>query len=214
MRLTATRITPSRLVSLIASSALLLAPSAWAATFDITPGGLNRIAFESDAPFETITGISNGVGGSLTVDLTDLSKTRGKVVVPVASIKTGISKRDEHLASEDWLDAGTHPVLTFEITGIDLPAGGLVDGQSVKGKVTGKLTIKGKTRTTTAAVKISFHKATEQTKKAWIDNDVLRVKGLFKVNIRDFGVIPPEHIAGVKVADEVEIKVNLTPMLK
>ncbi len=43
---------------------------------------------------------------------------------------------------------------------------------------------------------------------------MLRVKGLFKINIRDFGVNPPDNIAGVKVADEVEIKVNLTPMLK
>ncbi len=214
MRLHANTLAPSRLALCVAVAALLAGPSTLAATFDITPGGLNRVAFENDAPFETVTGISNGVGGSLSVDLSDLSKTTGKVVVPVKSIKTGITKRDEHLASDAWLDAGAHPELTFEITRADLPAGGLADGQSVKGKVTGKLTIKGKTKTVTAAVKISFHKATEKTRKAWIKNDVLRVKGLFKINIRDFGVNPPDNIAGVKVADEVEIKVNLTPMLK
>ncbi len=201
------------LTTLAAGALLLGAPAALADTFAMSPGGLNRISFENDAPFETITGISNSVSGSLQVDLRDLSRAKGEVSIPVTSIQTGIAKRDEHLHSEMWLDAKRHPNLKLVVDRIE---GGeaLSDGKSTTVKVHGKLTIKGKTNTIIAPAKISFHKATEKTKKAWITSDALRVRALVKINIRDYGVIPPDNLAGIKVADEVEIKASLTALKK
>ncbi|MGM0578648.1 MAG: YceI family protein [Myxococcota bacterium] len=206
----------AHLFTITLAAAALLGPTALAATFEMSPkqGGLNTVRFENEAPFETITGVTNHVEGSLEVDLDDASKTTGKVKVPVTAIKTGIAERDEHLASPEWLDAESHPHITFEIDRVEAPSKKLDNGDSLEAKVHGRITIKGETKPIVAATRISYHEATERTRKAWIKGDVLRVKALFKLNIRDFGIEPPEHIAGVKVSDEVTVKIGLTPAKK
>lgn len=200
-------------LGLFLAVALLAAPSAAAETFKMSAkaAGLNRVTFDNDAPFETISGVANGVTGEFTLDLAKPNSATGRLVIPVAAIKTGIDMRDEHLRAPDWLDAAKHPNITFEITKVDLKGDLATDGGTAKGRVTGRITIKGKTRNVTAVAKVSYHKSSEILRKAWIQGDALRVRAGFKINIRDFGINPPDNIAGVKVADEVEIKVNLTP---
>ncbi|MEZ4268604.1 MAG: YceI family protein [Myxococcota bacterium] len=197
-------------VALMASAAL-----AEATSFKMSPeqGGLNRIAFENDAPFEAITGVTSAVTGELKVDLANPSAATGSLSIPVESIRTGIPMRDEHLQGADWLDAKAHPTISFTIDKVETKAKALADGKKVEATVSGNITIKGVTKPVKAKAFITFRKATEETKKAWIKTDVLVVRAVFKLNIRDFGVNPPEHIAGVKVADEVEVKVSLTPAM-
>lgn len=197
-------------VALIASTAL-----AEATTFKMNPeqGGLNRVLFENDAPFESITGVTSAVTGELKVDLKNPSTATGSLSIPVESIRTGIPNRDGHLQSEEWLNAKAYPTIGFVIDKIETAAKELTDGTKVEATVSGKITIKGVTKPVTAKAFVTFRKATEETKKVWIKTDVLVVRAVFKLNIRDFGVNPPEHLAGVKVADEVEVKVSLTPAM-
>ncbi|MCB9728086.1 MAG: YceI family protein [Deltaproteobacteria bacterium] len=184
-------------------------------TFKMSPeqGGLNRVVFENDAPFEVITGITNAVSGEVKVDLANPSMATGTVSIPVDSIKTGIPTRDEHLQGEQWLDAKAHPQITFEIDKIDTKAKALKPGEKVEATVHGKITIKGVTKPVKAKAFVTYRKATEETKKVWIKTDVLVIRAVFTLNIRDFGIIPPEHLAGVKVADQVEVKVSLSPAM-
>ena len=70
------------------------------------------VTFESQADVETIHGITNQLSGVVTADL---KKGQAKINldVPVASLRTGIDLRDEHLRSPNWLDADNYPKITF-----------------------------------------------------------------------------------------------------
>ncbi|MEU8028234.1 YceI family protein [Streptomyces sp. NPDC049099] len=63
----------------------------------------------------------------------------GTVTVDAASLDTRHAKRDTHLRSADFLDAGTHPEITFAVRGADRLAG---DGV----RITGRLTVRGVSR--------------------------------------------------------------------
>lgn len=196
---------------LIVLLALAVPTAALADSFTLTDTGLNRVTFESEAPFETITGISTSTTGAFRVDLAAPGTVAGNVEIPVNTLKTGNGTRDEHLTQEQWLNAGAHPKISFKIESATFPGGSkLGAGSKIKGKAKGSITIKGVTKVVEVPVVVSYHAASDKLARLGIKGDVLRVKGLFKLNIRDFGVVPPEHIAGIKVADEVSIKVDLT----
>ena len=42
----------------------------------------------------------------------------GRIQIRVASVKTGVGKRDEHLRSADFFDADNFPEITIDVTGI------------------------------------------------------------------------------------------------
>jgi len=42
----------------------------------------------------------------------------GRLVIQAASLKTGMGKRDEHLRSADFFDAGNFPQITIEVNGL------------------------------------------------------------------------------------------------
>ncbi|MCK7526563.1 MAG: hypothetical protein MZV64_57720 [Ignavibacteriales bacterium] len=71
-------------------------------TFNFADKRRNQATFFSTTPLEDITGLSNDVKGSVTFNVGDLKTLKGKVIVSVASIKTGIDMRDGHYA-KCWL---------------------------------------------------------------------------------------------------------------
>src|SRR5690242_9461254 len=100
----------------VLTSAFATLASAQARTFESRNDGGSRIQFISDAPLETITGVTTHVTGQLTVDPNNLATARGTIAVRIATIRTGIDLRDEHLRAENWLNAQAYPNATFEIT--------------------------------------------------------------------------------------------------
>lgn len=203
-----------RFLSRGALAALLLCATAATAaagdtTFQFAEGGLNKVTFTSNAPFEDIVGINNATGGELTLDLEAPARSaKGKVTLKMDQFKTGIDLRDEHFRSDQWLDTKAHPTATFEITKVE-GEGKLAFGAKLKGKVHGKLTIKGVTKPVVADVTVSYHKHTPQMKKVWINNHLLVVKGSFKINVKDFGVKGAPQLFGQKVAEEVDVQLKL-----
>ncbi len=186
-----------------------------AETFNVPPGNIQLVEFESEADIETIRGISTAVSGKLDVNLASPGNVTGKVVVPVATIKTGNTTRDEHLAEPNWLDAKSHPNLTFELVSASFKdTKALAAGVSLRGKATGKLTIKGVTKTITVPIRIKYIAASDKLKKLYIQGNALRVKSTFEVTLADFGIKPPDQLIGAKVAEVVTIKVALTAVDK
>lgn len=153
---------------------------------------------ESVTDFETFTGRTDRVAGTLTFDPVKRTGS-GSLTVDVASIDTGIAMRNDHMKGGMWLDAEKHPTITFNTTKV----------QHVKGdlyKVTGSYTMKGVTKTITTDATVKHLKASDATAKAGFKGDVLQVKTAFKVKLSDFGITIGGAATG-KVNNEVTISV-------
>jgi polyisoprenoid-binding protein YceI len=174
--------------------------AAQAHTFEVDSSA-SQIQFVSDAPLERFTGTSKKVTGEVTVDPAKVAQTKGKLIVEVASIKTGIDLRDEHLRKENWLDAAKHPNAEFVITNVS-GVEKLQAGQAVDATVTGKFTLHGVTRETTAQVKVRYTPA-EGGKP-----DALHITGSFTVKLEDHKVSIPSVVA-LKVSPNIVVNVDI-----
>ena len=85
-------------------------------TFDFKdPKGVNHAKFTLDAPLETISGVANGVSGTLTIDPDQPSATQGTIQVATASLHVENPIMKEHMLGGDWLDAAKHPAIGFTV---------------------------------------------------------------------------------------------------
>jgi polyisoprenoid-binding protein YceI len=86
----------------------------------------------------TVRGKFDNVEGVIDFDPANPAAASVEVKILASSIATGMEPRDNHLRSADFLDAANHPYLTFKSTKIRI-----IDPNNAK--VTGDLTIRGKT---------------------------------------------------------------------
>ncbi|MDX9786532.1 MAG: YceI family protein [Desulfobacterales bacterium] len=85
--------------------------------------------------YSTVKGHFNAFEGVVAFDPANLKESRFDFKVKVKSIDTNNSKRDGHLQSADFFDAGKYPEMTFKSTAI-AHAGG--DQYTVEGTMTVK----------------------------------------------------------------------------
>ena len=164
----------------------------------------NQVKFFSTTPLEDITGISNDVKGKVTLNVADIKSMKGSIIISVASIKTAIDLRDEHLRSENWLNADEYPEITFLIKKVgDVK---VAADNKLEAKVTGEFTAHGVTKETIADVTLTYLDASEQTKQ-YAPGDLLGVQAKFNITLSDFEV--ENMVVGQKVADEIEITATL-----
>ena len=181
--------------------------SAQARTFNIRNDGGSRIQFISDAPLETITGVSSNVTGSVQVDPNDLAHTHGTVQVRVASIRTGVDLRDEHLRSDNWLDAGRFANATFEITSVE-GAQRLSPNQVTNVRIHGHFSIHGVTHDIVANARVRLIPLTDELRSQHIDGDVIRAQASFRVLLTDYNVSVPLPVR-LKVSNEIRVNVTI-----
>lgn len=178
---------------------------AQAREFRVTSG--SRIQFVSDAPLERITGVSNDVSGTVTVDPANLAATRGTVSVPIASIRTGMDLRDEHLRGSGWLDAARFPNATLEITGVE-GASALVPNQVVRLTIRGRFTVHGVTRDVTVQAQVRWIRASDELRSQGIEGDLIRAQASFDVNLPDHQ-ISVNPLVRLKVSDRIRVNVTV-----
>ncbi len=94
----------------------------------------------------------------------------GRLDIQVASLRTGIGKRDEHLRSADFFDAERYPVISVEVTGIEPGAGDAADLQAT-------VSIKGVTAPVPLPVAVST-----------LDDGAVRVRANAEIDRAHFGV--------------------------
>jgi len=181
--------------------------------FEIRPGGISRVNVTSDAPLETIDGVSTTVSGNFTVDLGNPTRQlTGRVVVAANSIRTGSDMRDEHLRGENWIDATRFPEIALDLVSTDL-ARPLVANAPVRGNLRGRFSLHGQTREVTVPVTVRLVplSATEHAGMAafGINADMLRVQGEFRINLSDYGVSIMAPLR-LKVSNEIRVRVDLT----
>jgi polyisoprenoid-binding protein YceI len=169
--------------------------SAQARTFTLRNESGNRIQFVSDAPLETINGTGSHVTGELQVDPANLASARGTIRARIASLRTGIDLRDEHLRSENWLDANRYPEAVFEIIGVE-GAARLEPNQQTSLRLRGRFSLHGVTREVVATAQVRFA------------DDSIRGTARFNVRLTDFNISVPLPVR-LKVANEIQVEVTI-----
>lgn len=167
--------------------------------------GRNQATFFSNAPLEAINGMTSEIQGSVSFNPDDVAGTlKGQFSFPVASIKTGIDLRDEHLLGENWLNAEKNPNVKFEIKKVNKVE--KLEDNKLKVNVTGMFTLNGVTNEVTTDVTMTYLKESEQTKTRF-PGDLLGVYSKFNLKLSEFNV--KNQLIGQKVAENIEVTVSI-----
>jgi polyisoprenoid-binding protein YceI len=87
----------------------------------------------------TVRGQLGPISGALEYDGKDVRSIKADVRVDVRGINTQNAKRDDHLRSDDFFDAATHPLITFKSKRVEAGTAGAF-------KLIGDLTIRNTTK--------------------------------------------------------------------
>lgn len=142
--------TAFRLTALGATLALGLTPPAQAepSTWQIDPEHAVVAFTIMHAGYAKVLGRFSDIEGSFVYDPETQELGDVTARIGTASVDTDHEKRDEHVRSADFLDAGAHPAITFTATS-STPT------SETTGTVTGDLTIRGITQPVTLDVTLN-----------------------------------------------------------
>lgn len=107
----------------------------------------STIAFKVRHLLGNAKGKFSKFNGTIDLDLQQLEKSSVTLVIQVASIDTGIEKRDQHLRSEEFFNVQENPEITFKSRQVKRT------GANV-GEITGDLTMHGVTHPVTVHVEL------------------------------------------------------------
>ncbi len=192
----------------ILSASLVSQSFASGKVFDIDNQKLayrNIASIESVADFETFTGKTNSVSGSISFDPAT-KKGSGKIIIDPSTIDTGIPLRNEHMKSSGWLDTQKYPQIVFETIKV----------QPLRGddyRVTGNFTLHGVTKKITTTVRLRYRAQGQATKLAGFSGDVVQLSTKFEISLNDYGIKIPAMSAG-KVAKEVTVSLSTYAIAK
>ena len=167
--------------------------------------GRNQATFFSEARYENITGLANDVWGEVSFDRQDVSSTlTGEVSISVASLKTGIEKRDEQLQGLMWLKSEKYPHITFRIR--DILNVYQVNDEMIKVSLTGDFSLRGLTKIVYATATIKYLYENDFTKTIR-PGDWINIVANFDINLSDFRI--KNSFIGNRVSDKIKITANL-----
>ncbi|WP_439691813.1 YceI family protein [Curtobacterium sp. SP.BCo] len=144
----------------------------------------------------TVTGRTDSVAGTATVDGTSI--TKATITVQVGDIATDSAQRDSYFR-DSAMDTSAFPTATFELT--EPIADAVPSGSgTTKVEATGNLTLHGVTKAVTATLEVG------------LNGDGVDISGSIPITFSDYGVQAPS-LGFVKVDDAgaVEFLVHATP---
>jgi polyisoprenoid-binding protein YceI len=192
---------------LAVATALTATAHAEKIAFDLKdPKGVNNIVFKLDAPLESINGTANGITGTVLIDPAQPEVVEGKIVVDTKSLVVPNSVMQEHMLGADWLDAETHPQITFEVKEVLNP----VKSSDTEGTadVKGTFTLKGVSKEITAPAKVTYlpGRLADRT-NGQMQGDLLVIRTNFQINRGDFGIKAGESLD--KVSDTIDVSLSI-----
>ena len=172
--------------------------------------GTSIAKFFSNSPLEKFEGNSQSLQGTFTLNADQLEQSSGQIAFPVTSMKSGLSKRDDHMYGKDWLDAKAFPMISFDVkkfSGITIKKS---DNSSVEFSATaeGTCTLKGSSKPTKAKIYVKYVFESENTKKR-ASGDLVMVDADFSVSLKDFNVLGKGDIIGTKVGENIDLDIKL-----
>ena len=184
----------SSLVTLFAASALAAGPiPAGKYSLDVAH---SKVGFEiPHLVISTVEGRFDKFEGTIEVDA-KLEKSKVDVKIDVASIDTANKDRDDHLRSPDFFDVAKNANMTF--------VSKKISGTPEALKITGDLTIKGKTKSVVLDTKYLG------TVKDAYGNEKVAFNASTKINRKDFGLTWSKAVeVGPVVGDEVTLTLKI-----
>jgi polyisoprenoid-binding protein YceI len=180
-------------------STLATPQSTTATTWNIDPAHSGAEFKVKHMMISNVKGHFAKVSGTLTLNESELAKSRVEALIEVGSLETRDAQRDAHLKSEDFLHVEKFPTLSFKSTRIAV----VRDGQL---SVEGDLTIRGVTR----KVLFTVDGPTPPAKDPW-GNTRVAVSATAKINRKDFGLTwnAALETGGILVGDEVTITLDV-----
>ena len=160
----------------------------------------SRIGFVARHAMVTkVRGAFNDFEGTATIDGDNPENSSASVTLQVASIDTRQPQRDEHLRTNDFLDAAQYPTITFTSTAIKHVGGNDFE-------VTGDLTIKGVTKQIT--IPLEFQGAATDP----FGNKRIGFEGSIQINRSDYGVTYNAALetGGVLVSDKITLEFEIS----
>jgi polyisoprenoid-binding protein YceI len=159
----------------------------------------SRIGFVARHAMVTkVRGSFNEWEGTAQLDFTDPASSSANVTIQVASIDTRQAQRDEHLRTNDFFDAPTHPTITFASTSAEQDGDDFV--------LHGDLTIKGVTKPVSIA--FEFTGASQDP----FGNQRVGFEGTTIINRSDFGVSfnAALETGGVLVSEKITLELEIS----
>lgn len=160
----------------------------------------NTLTVESDTDFESFTGITNKISGTIQFD--KAAKTgSGLIIVDGSSIDTGNTLRNQHMKSADWMNFEKFPEIRFQTTSVKNTT---ADNYEVRGN----LTLRGMTKSivTTARVRYSDAGFAQQTQN--IKGNIVALSTKFTIKLSDFGIKAPA-VEINRVSDNLTISLRV-----
>lgn len=186
--------------SIIVTIVLLTLPAmATASTWRIDPDHTNIQFTVRHMMISNVKGVFHKFNGQFEIDDKDITGSKASAVIDVASIDTGIEKRDEDLRSPNFFDMAKYPTMTFTSKKI-------VRTGANRFKMTGDLTIHGVTR----KVVLDMEGLETVVKDPW--GNMRRGANLTtKINRKDFGLTYNKLLetGGMVVGEEVKINIEV-----
>ena len=159
-----------------------------------------RIGFVARHAMVTkVRGAFGDFEGKAHLDFENPDRSTAEISITVESINTGNKDRDDHLRTNDFFDAASHPHITFRSTGVEK-----VDDDNYR--LNGDLTIKG----TTKPVAIDFEYT--GTAKDPFGNTRVGFEGKTTINRKDWGVEwnAALETGGVLVSEKVTLEFEVS----
>ena len=175
-------------------------------TYDFEdPKGINNVSFLLDAPLESISGNAKGVSGIVTFDSANPKAVSGTITIETASLTSTNNKLQEHMLGKGWLDASSHPTITFVAKSVSMVEE-LKDG--FKAQLTGDFTLKGVTKELTVPVTFTYlPDMLGKRSNGSTEGDLLVLRSTFTIKRSDYGIKPGQNLD--KVAEEIELRLAI-----
>jgi len=187
---------PIKAAAILAASVAVLPAAAALETYTVDPRHTLPTYEVLHLGYSMQRGRFNKTTGKITLD-TAAKKGSADIAMESASVSSGIDKLDEHLRSEDFLNAAKNPTITFKSTDFTF------DGDKVK-SARGDLTLNGITRPVTFTANVFLCGPHPMTKKKQCGADLQAT-----IKRSDFGM----KYALPALGDEVTLRVPVEATL-
>jgi polyisoprenoid-binding protein YceI len=184
-------------LALSALGALAALPAQAAEIYTIDPGH-SEVSFQVRHLVTQVRGKFNEYQGTIALDPAKLESSKVEFRIKAASIDTDLADRDKHLRAEDFFFVEKYPEIVFKSEQIKATGKDTYD-------VTGKLTLRGVTKTVTLPVTFLG-----KVRDPW-GNDKAGFALETTINRKDYGIVWNAALdnGGVVLGDDVKIAINL-----